>query len=169
MTGFKIATTRGIAVVNSSRTGFDLTWTGPYWTILLNDTSSGLNELWGCYDKPFGWVFSNSPMPNSVYGQQTLKGNFSLSGPLHVKVDTGIFDWGPRIVQVEGLTAPYGNGTYWNYRYEVIVQPMLGIAYGLITITWETTGPGTATIIIVAIVAVASAGVIYVARKKIKR
>jgi hypothetical protein len=169
MTGFKIAQTRGIAIVNSSRTGFNLQWTYSTWTILANDTASGLNEIWGCYDKPFGWIFSNSPMPKSVYGEQTLKGTFTLSGPLQVKVDTGIFAWGPRIVQVEGLTAPYGNGTYLNYRYELIVEPMLGITYGLITITWETTGPGTATMIVVAIVAIASAGVIYVARKKIKR
>jgi hypothetical protein len=46
---------------------------------------------------------------------------------------------------------------------------MLGIAYGQIIITWETAGPGTATMIVVAIVAAASAGVVYVARKKIKR
>jgi len=178
MTGFEIALNKHISIMNSSRTGFDLRWTDPYWTILANDTDSGLNEIWACYDKPFGWVFSNAPMPSSVYGQQTLKGKFTLSGPmftgsLHVKVDTGIFDYGPRMTQLEGLTAPYGNGTYWNYRYELIVQqippPMPGISYGQIIITWETTGPGSATIIIVAIVAVASAGVIYVARKKIKR
>jgi hypothetical protein len=109
-------------------------------------------------------------MPSSIYGEQTLIGNFTLSAiPLHVKVDTGIFDYGPRMTQLQGLTAPYGNGTYWAYRYDLMVQPMLGIAYGQIIITWETAGPGTATMIVVAIVAAASAGVVYVARKKIKR
>jgi hypothetical protein len=178
MTGFKIAETRGIAIVSSSRTGFNLTWTYSTWTILASDTDSGLNEIWACYDKPFGWVFSTDPMPSSIYGEQTLIGNFTLSAiPLHVKVDTGIFDYGPRLVQLSRqLTAPYGNGSYWNYRFDLVVYPLpqplpTTPYYGQIILTWETTGPGAGTMIVVGIVAVAAAGagVIYIARKSIKR
>jgi hypothetical protein len=73
------------------------------------------------------------------------------------------------MAQIQGLTAPYGNGTYWNYRYDLTVHPLLRVSYGQIYITFENAGPGTATLVVVAIVAAVSAGVIYVARKKIKR
>jgi hypothetical protein len=108
-------------------------------------------------------------MPNSIYGEQSLMGNFTLIGPLHVKADSGVFDYGPRMAQLEGLTAPYGNGTWSAYRYDLVVVPIPGYAYGQIYVTWEQAGPGTATLIVVGIIAVSAAGVIYVARKKIKK
>jgi hypothetical protein len=167
-TGFMVANER-LGIVNSSRTGFNLGWTHPSWWILVNDTESGQNEIWAVYNKPLGWVLSNSPMPRSIYGQQSLMGNFTLSGALHVKADSGTFAYGPRMAQINGLTAPYGNGTWSSYRYDLTVQPIPGYAYGQIYITWEQAGPGTATIIVVAIVAVTAGGVVYVVRKRIKK
>jgi hypothetical protein len=108
-------------------------------------------------------------MPTSVYGEQSLAGNFTLTQTLHVKADTGVFGYGPRMAQIYGLTAPYGNGTYASYRYDLTTQPIPGQSYGQIYLTWEQAGPGTATMIVVAVVAVgAIGGVIYVARKWIK-
>ena len=167
-TGFMVANER-LGIVNSSRTGFSVGWTYPCWWIFVNDTASGENEIWVVYNKPVGWILSNSPMPRSIYGEQTLMGNFTLSGDLHVKADSGVFNYGPRMAQINGLTAPYGNGTWSSYRYELTVKPIPGHTYGQIYVTWEQAGPGTATIIVIAVVAVAAGGVIYVARKRIQK
>jgi len=167
-TGFMVANER-LGIVNSSRTGYNLGWTHPSWWIFLNDTASGENEIWAVYNKPLGWVLSNSPMPRSIYGQQSLMGNFTLNGILHVKADSGVFGYGPRMAQINGLTAPYGNGTWTGYRYDLTVQPIPGYAYGQIYITWEQAGPGTATMIMIAIISVTAGGVVYVARKRIKK
>jgi len=86
-----------------------------------------------------------------------------------VKADSGFFAYGPRMAQLQGLTAPYGNGTWLAYRYDLVVVPISGYSYGQIYVTWEQAGPGTATMIVVGIIAVSAAGVIYVARKKIKK
>ena len=167
-TGYMSANER-IGIVNASQTGYYLGFVYPEWWILVNDTSSGSNQVCMVYNKKLGWVFSNSPMPNSIYGEQSLMGNFTLNGPLHVKVDSGVFAYGPRMAQLEGLTAPYGNGTWSAYRYDLLVVPIPGYVYGQIYVTWEQAGPGTATLVVVGIIAVSAAGVIYVARKKIKK
>jgi hypothetical protein len=167
-TGYMSANER-IGIVNASQTGYYLGFVYPEWWILVNDTSGGSNQVCMVYNKKLGWVFSNSPMPNSIYGEQSLMGNFTLSGPLHVKADSGVFAYGPRMAQLEGLTVPYGNGTWSAYRYDLVVVPIPGYAYGQIYVTWEQAGPGTATMIVVGIIAVSAAGVIYVARKKIKK
>ena len=167
-TGYMLANER-MGTVNASRTGFYLGFNYPEWWIFVNDTASGSNQICMIYNKKVGWILSNSPMPSSIYGEQSLMGNFTLSGPLHVKADSGFFAYGPRMAQLQGLTAPYGNGTWSAYRYDLVVVPISGYSYGQIYIIWEQAGPGTATMIVVGIIAVSAAGVIYVARKKIKK
>jgi len=157
--------------VRNSTCGFDVSWGPIYFTVLANVTTTASHLMWFRYGEPFSWIYSNRPMTNSIYGQQYLMGTFTViqgGQNIRVKADTGVRPYGPRIIQIANATAPYGNGTYSSYRYDLTV---LSISSNPVAIyaTWEEAGPGTGTMIAVTTISVIIGGIIYAARRKIKK
>jgi hypothetical protein len=160
-------------VVQNSTTAFSLDRSsGIYWVVTANSTRTAAETIYLDYGAPLGWIFSSVPMPTASIMSPSIYGNFSISAnqSFTVKVDTGSFLHGPRLVQIKNGFNPAGNGTYSAGEYSLQVKGRPNFLFVEVTVTFEQgLGTGTTVIVILGSVgALAGAGVVVVARGRIK-
>lgn len=162
--------TSKVFVVNSTGsfnvTGSDST----YFRLLDTPNLTGNQTVYLLYNANAGWVYSSAPMPGGYIQSQSLYGSFTVSPSANVtvKIDTNSYGYGPRQIQLQNATNPYGNGSMAGKIYSLTVHTLPGVSSMAIYVTFETSGSGTAILVVVAISGAVAAGVIYVARRRIQ-
>jgi len=161
-------------VVLNSTTAFNLDRSSQiYWILTANSTATKPETVWFHYGANLGWIYSSVPMPQGLMADPSIRGNFTIATnqTFTVKIDTGIYQHGPRLVQIKNGFNPAGNGTYSAGVYSLVVKGRPNFVFVEVTVTFEQgLGTGTTIIIILGSVgALAGAGVVVVARGKIKQ
>ena len=161
-----------VVVVNSTA-AFDVRdSTSKYLKLYATPETNGAHSIWIWYCAAQGWIYSDAPMPVGIVSTQTCYGRFVVGShvTISIEINTGVYNYGPRMGQLVNATSPYGNGTYVSYRYSLTVKPMPDKATIEEAFTWEPSGPGSGILIIVGTTAVVIiGGVVYISRKRIKK